>query len=262
MSEPQEKQTSQQQAARRIAAMLAQADSFAKLGNNEARDHALTKAAELQHKYAIDQVLLEMNAPQDTEEILFGDFCDEQNTPLVKAKRQLIAGLATLYRGDAVMFSRFDPVKRKVNHRAYIRVYAHSSDLSWITQLYTSLILQLQTEMAKDERLRVAATGKAGLAGWRVSYAHEWVRTVYARLWAIKKRGDLESAGTPGTALALVDKGDRVKEWVKDNLELGKAPKMPTSDTNGAGRAAGRRAGERADLGQKRTAASTTQAIE
>lgn len=256
----QEKQTSQEQAARRIAAMLAQADSYAKLGNLEARDHALAKAAELQHKYAIDQVLLEMNAPEQAEEIVFGDFCDEQNTPLIKAKRDLICGLANLYRGTPVMCTRWNPEKKRVDKRAYIRVYAHTSDLSWITQLYTSLILQLQTEMAKDEREYFALKSAKGVSGWRVSYAHEWVRTVLARLWALKQSS--EKASVPGTALALVDKGAKVQKWVDENLSLKRGRRMPTSDKSTEGRAAGRRAGERADLGQKRTEQRGTQVVE
>lgn len=259
MTESQEKQTTQQQAARRIAAILAQAESYAKLGNLDARDAALAKAAGLQHKYAVDQILLEAQG-EKPEEVVFADFCAESNTPLIKAKRQLVVGLAHLYRGHTMMCSKWDPIKKKLDKRAYLRVHAYQSDLDWITKLYTSLILQLQTEMAKDERTAFPAKGAKGVSSWRVSYAHGWVTTVYYRLERLKQ--EQGTTTEPGTALALVDKGNRVKNHVESTHSLAKAKRIPTSDKNSAGRAAGAEAGRRADLGQKRWAARNTPAVE
>lgn len=260
MSEPQEKQTTQEQAARRIAAILAQAESYAQLGNLEARDTMLEKAAGLQHKYAVDQIMLEQQGETATEEIVFGDFCDESNTPLIKAKRQLVINLAFLYRGHTMMCGRWSKEKQKYDKRAYLRVHAHTSDLSWITQLYTSLILQLQTEMAKDERREFATKSAKGVSSWRVSYAHEWVRVVTTRLAALNRQNEQEHV--PGAALALADKGEKVKSFVEGTHALSKGKRIPTSDKNGAGRAAGREAGYRADLGQKRTGAGERRAVE
>lgn len=260
MTDPQEKQTTQQQAARRIAGLLAQAESFANMGNLTARDTALAKAAALQHKYAVDQILLEQQGSAATEEIVFADFCTESNTPLIKAKRQLVSGLGFLYRGHVIMCSKWDPVKRRLDKRAYLRVHAHQSDLDWITQLYTSLVLQLQAEMAKDERNYVALNGTKAVKGWRVSYAHEWVRVVYNRLWDLKNSD--ERTTEPGTALALRDKGDVVRQHVENTHSLSKGKRLPTSDKNAEGRAAGGEAGRRADLGQKRTTRTNTAAVE
>lgn len=259
MSEPQEKQTTQEQAARRIAHLLALAEDAAQQGNEQLRDTYLAKATGLQHKYAVDQILLEQQGEQ-VEEIVFGDFCDESNTPLIKAKRQLVINLAFLYRGHTMMCGRWSKEKQKYDKRAYLRVHAHTSDLSWITQLYTSLILQLQTEMAKDERREFATKSAKGVSSWRVSYAHEWVRVVTTRLAALNRQNEREHV--PGAALALIDKGEKVKSFVEGTHALSKGKRIPTSDKNGAGRAAGREAGYRADLGQKRTGAGERRAVE
>jgi RNase P subunit RPR2 len=258
MSEPQEKQTTQEQAARRIAHLLALADDAAKQGNETLRDTYIAKATGLQHKYAVDQIMLEAQG-EKAEEIIFGDFCDEQNTPLIKAKRQLVVNLSFLYRGHTIMCGRWNREKGKYDKRAYLRVHAYESDLRWITQLYTSLILQLQTEMAKDERVHFTK-GAKGVASWRVSYAHEWVRTVFLRLSALQRQNKRETE--PGTALVLVEKGDKVRKYVEDSHALTKARRTPISDKSAAGRTAGREAAYRADLGQSRVAKPTQTALD
>lgn len=255
-----EKQTTQEQAARRVQGLLALAEDAAKRGDLAQRDTYLQKATALQHQYAVDTVLLEMQGQQASEEIISADFCDESNTPLIKAKRELIHGLAKLYRGTSALCGRWDPVKRKMDKRAYITVWAHASDLAFITQLYTSFILQMQTEMARDERL----THEKITNGWRVSYAHAWVRRVYWRLVDIQAAQDraVRSTGS-GAELVLRDKADLVHKFASEAVGgFGKARRMPTSDKNGAGRAAGDAAGRRADLGQKRVTEPNTPAID
>lgn len=255
-----EKQTTQEQAARRIAGLLANAEDAAKRGALGERDAFLQKATALQHKYAIDQIMLERNDSARTEEIISEEFCHESNTPLVKAKRLLLQGLATLYRGTAALCGEWDPVKRKMNNRAYVRVWAHTSDLAFISQMYTSLILQMQTEMARDER----KTHDKVTNAWRVSYAHAWVERVYYRLWDLKRAQERETQATgTGAEMVLRDKATLVHDHA--DREVGgfaKGRRHPTSDKNPAGRAAGDAAGRRADLGQNRVAEPTRRALD
>lgn len=255
-----EKQTTQDQAARRVAGLLALAEDAAKRGDLAARDMYLQKATALQHKYAVDQVMFEMQGQAISEEIVSSEFCRESNTPLVKAKRQLIVSLAYLYRGTPAMCGEYDYEKRKMNKRAYIQVWAHASDLAFITQLYTSFILQMQTEMARDEKV----THEKVSNSWRVSYAWAWVRRVTSRLHQLENQQSREASVTGnGAVLALVDKGKAVAKFADEEVGgFKKARRVPVSDKSSAGRAAGDAAGRRADLGQKRTEARTTQAIE
>lgn len=255
-----EKQTTQEQAARRIAGLLSLAEDAAKRGDEAQRDVYLQKATALQHQYAVDQVLLEMHGQQATEEIVSAEFCRGSNTPLIKAKRELITCLAHLYRGTAAMSGEYDYEKRKMNKRAYITVWAHASDLAFITQLYTSFILQMQTAMAHDERL----THEKVTNGWRVSYAHSWVRRVYWRLGDLQRAQDATTAATgSGAELVLRNKAEVVSAYA--SAEVGgftKSRRIPTSDNSAAGRAAGDAAGRRADLGQKRVAEPATRALD
>lgn len=256
-----EKKTTQEQAARRIAGLLANAEDAAKRGDLAARDTYLQKATALQHQYAVDQIMLERQG-QQAEEIVSSEFCRESNTPLVKAKRQLITCLADLYRGTAALVGEWDSGKRKMNKRACIQVWAHASDLEFITQLYTSFILQMQTEMARDERF----THEKVTNGWRVSYAHAWVRRVYYRLLDLKAQQEKEASqrvGGTSAELALRDKAAVVKKFANDEVGgFKKARRIPVSDTDPNGRAAGDAAGRRADLGQKRPEHRTTPALD
>lgn len=255
-----EKQTTQEQAARRIAGLLAMAEDAAKRGDEQLRDTYLAKATGLQHEYAIDAVLLEQSGQKVAEGIGHQDFCEESNTPLIKAKRELIAALARLHRGHPVMMGafkkddngqiRYKDGKPLYDRRALIRVYAHESDLAFIAQMYLSLLLQMQSMMAVDEKKYAEETQEKVTNKWRVSYAHAWVRRVYIRLWEVKNRQDRDTASSaPGAALMLRDKGQLVEQHVS-NVH-GKMKNVRHKDESGssaAGAYAGRQAAERADL--------------
>jgi hypothetical protein len=256
--------------ANRVAALLALAEEAAKAGDEAKQDDYLQKASALQLKYAVEDAMLARTGAK-SEEIIFADFCRESNTPLIKAKRNLINELAYLNRGKALLMSEWQkcpPSKRyptgmKLNKRAYIRVYAHEGDLTFISQLYTSLILQMQKFMAADERRGGAASERKTTNAWRVSYAYGWVGRVAARMHEAKRRNEAaEETGAPGTALVLADRKALVDN--KIDLMFGKlrSTRARRDDNDPAGRAAGRAAGDRADLGGKKVGGSGTRAIE
>lgn len=254
--------------AAKIQALLAQAEGEAAAGNEAARDTFLEKAAALQLKYAIEDAMLLRAHGVSADEITHADFCLESNTPLIKAKRQLINGLANLNRGKAVMTGEY---KRKKNggmrydRRAKVRVYAHQSDLDFITMLYNSLILQMQTMMAADERAvldgRKVNTDKRTVGygqAWRVSYAYAWVDRVLIRLGEAKMRNeDTEETSQSGTALVLRDRTQLVHDYVGERVGKLRATKYRLDNHSEEGRRAGRVAAENADLGGKKVGNAT-----
>ena len=269
-----EKQTTQEQAARRIAGLLALAEDAAKKGDETLRDNYLAKTTALQHQYAVDQVMMEKNSGAKADKIVFDDFCAERNTPLIKAKRELIQALCNVYRGKALLMGRYktdangnpafkngQPVYEK---RAFVRVYAHQSDLDFIRQMYVSLLLQMQSMMAQDERHQELFTGVGKVANaWRVSYAHAWVNRVYFRMMELKRSQERDaSQASPGAALMLRDKGQLVERHVEEAHGKLRTSRYKTETGNTAGRAAGDAAGRRADLGQKRAGSTTRAAVE
>jgi hypothetical protein len=239
--------------AARIAALLANAEDFAKQGNEEARQSYLDKATALQLQYVIDDAMVTGQRQPTKEEIGEEDFCAESNTPLIKAKRELVAALAGLYRGRAVMMGEWTVHKGtgapKWDKRAKVRVYAHTSDLAFIRAMYTSLLLQMATEMSRDERWREDARG---VAGWRTSYAHAYVAHVVHRLHAAKLRqeGEVRTA-TPGAVVSLRDRATAVSVYVDGQHAKLTKTRYKVENRNAEGLAAGRRAAERADIGTR-----------
>lgn len=228
-----------------IVALLAKAE---RTTNEHERDAYLAKAQALQTKYAIEQSMLDAARPQqEREAIVRARFCQERNTPLIKAKRQLVLWLAEVNNGFVIMGPS----------RSYLEVTAHQSDLVMIQHMYASLLLQMQRAMQRaEERWEVVGP----LAGWRVSYAHGYVRRVGVRLVEAKRAQQADTASTtPGTALVLVNRAELAKRNAEDGYgELRKARKMPISDHNEHGRYAGNRDGRNADLGGDRIGTSTT----
>lgn len=260
--------------AAKIAALLAQAEGEAKAGNHEAVQVFLDKASALQLKYAIGDAQLP-KGDAGKEKIIYADFCREANTPLIKAKRELINGLAILNRGKAflsgeyrkdangnVLYTthrgKYGPVYDK---RAKMRVYAHESDLRFIEQMHTSLTLQMQTFMAADERHEELLVGKGRVANaWRVSYAYGYVRRLYTRMAEAKRRAEQSAeTGQPGTALVLVDRQALVVAEVERWAKLSKGGYRV--DDDGSGTAAGREAANRADLGGTKVGGTSTRQI-
>jgi hypothetical protein len=251
----------------KIQALLAQAEGEAAAGNEAARDTFLEKAAALQLKHAIEDAMLAVGT-QNKDEIATADFCIESNTPLIKAKRQLINGLASWNRGKAVMMGDYKPKRSggiRWDKRAKIRVYAHQSDLDFITMLYNSLILQMQTMMAADERIMIPGFGRHASAkrrdvsSWRVSYAYGWVDRVIGRIAEAARRNEAAAeSGTPGTALVLEDRKAIVVKHVEDKFGQLRTTRYRIDDKSHDGRAAGRAAAERADLGDKKVSGSST----
>lgn len=256
----------------KIQKLLALAEAEAAAGNEGARDTLLERASALQLKYAIEDAMLQAQHGVTTDQIITADFCTESNTPLIKAKRQLINELAYLYRGKAVMLGEWKTKKdggNKYDKRAKIRVWAHQSDLDFITALYNSLLIQMQTMMAADEAkvaVELAQYGvppKTRIAGWRVSYAYGWVGRVVARLREAKQRteGTAETS-QPGTALVLRDRTQLVVDQVVSLYPSLRNTSYRVDDKDPAGRAAGRAAAERADLGHRRVGNERAQLVQ
>lgn len=247
--------------AQRIAALLANAEDAAKRGNEAEVQAFLDKASALQLKFAINDAMLPTGDP-GKETIVSEDFCRESNTPLIKAKRELINTISSWNRGKAVLCGEMQPLKSsqsgamKLNKRAYVRVFAHESDLKFISMLYTSLILQMQTMMAADEALHADHGGKVANA-WRVSYAYGWVSRIAGRLAEADARNRKDAAsGGSGTELVLRDRRAAVLADVE--LRMGKLRRTHhrRDDRDANARSRGYESGGNADLGGKKVSSA------
>lgn len=250
-----------------IQDLLATAELAAKRGDEAGCDEAIAKASALQLKHAIDDAMLARTGGAGSDKIDSAEFCTESNTPLIKAKRQLINTVAHWNRGRAVMMGEMRDSKtkgRRWDRRAKIKVWAHDSDLRFIGQLYTSLLLQMQSMMANDEHQLALRVGAVRVTNaWRVSYAYGYVDRVAGRLAeADQLNNRTANASAPGTALVLRDRQQLVVDHVDGIVGRTRKTGYRIDDRDSAGRAAGYVAGGNADLGGTKVSGSATRRIE
>jgi hypothetical protein len=234
-----------------ITKLLAKAEST----TPEEAEVLIGKAQELATKYAIEQGIIDQARAARGEAVREGfkriRLCTERNTPLIKAKRQLVNWLANVNNCFVVMGHR----------RAYLEVTGFESDIIMLEHLFASLLLQMQRSMGQAEaRGEVYGT----VASWRVSFAYGFVDRVGVRLLDAKKAQTREAdAGTPGTALVLRNRAQLAKEFAEGYYEGGltKGRRIPRSDNNVYGSISGDRAGRNADLGGDRLGSTSRKEI-
>jgi hypothetical protein len=205
----------------------------------------LAKAQELQEAYIIEQHELIRDGQAEQESIGFVVTLEGKSTPLIKAKRELIWGLAALNRCQSTM----------AHDRSWVRIYGFDSDREIVLSMFNSIMLQLQTALAVAEKAEY--TPLIGtLKGWRVSFAHGYVRRVLARLQAAQaaRTRDAERVATPGAELVLVNRAQLVKNHLDDAVPNLKKNSSYKTDAfgNSAGYGSGDRMGQTADLGGTR----------
>lgn len=156
---------------------------------------------------------------------------------LVKAKRELFWGLADLNRCKTVGFGK--------NGRDYSMLIGFESDRNHVKVMFNSIMLQLQTDMVREERNGVCGP----VRGWRTAFAHGYVRRVLSRLRAAQTA---TVANVPGSALVLRDRSALVEDKFGQMFPKLRKATTKTSTGNADGYRRGDAAGSRADLGGAR----------
>lgn len=241
----------------RIAKILGLLDKTTERGcTPEEAEAAFAKAQALMTKYAIDDALLAAGRGErtvddviimDSSVVLSGSYRD----PLMRL------WTVTCEANDCRMFYRQE---WNVTSRT-ICITGFKSDVQRVLLLGTNLQLQLLREIrAVKPEYDPFDTRSKGMQGfiYRRSFADGWAGHIGKRLQETRQatvaEADVASGG--GTLLpALIDKKAQLEEFMRDNFRLGKSRASRQQD-NYAGRAAGRRAAERADLGHTRVGGS------
>jgi hypothetical protein len=176
-----------------------------------------------------------------------------KNAPYIKARRELLTGLAFLYNCRPTL----------ATDRSFMRIWGFESDLRFIEQMYTSIDLQLANHMAVEWREYI---GNDPARSWKVSFAHGYVGRVVDRLRDARARQTrAATADSPGTALVLRDRGEMVEHHYKsatDGLVRGGSVYKNTSVNSRDGVVSGYRAGNRADIGNTRVGGNDRRQID
>jgi hypothetical protein len=125
-----------------------------------------------------------------------------------------------------------------------VHIFGFTSDLERVELLYTSLLLQMATGLAKSPVPR-GQSARAYRRSWQLGFRQE----VTGRVKAAEQRAAREAAPVPGrsTDLVLLDRGDRVRQVF---AEAYPQTTRGRSSYSGSGYKSGREAGSRANIGQ------------
>lgn len=207
------------------------------------------KAAELMAAYGIDRALLAESMPHSD---VVGDRVVVLDAPYALDKAALLSSVAFELRCRAVRRIRY--VGPRATKEVSIHLFGYDSDLVRVEILFTSLLLQAQTSLA-----RTAPPPWESPAAYRRSWLAGFTAAVARRLRDAEVRArDAAEEGRAGTAtsagrsveLVLVDRDRTVAAAVEAEYpRLGTARSRQLS---GSGRRSGWQAGQRADLGGSR----------
>ena len=139
-----------------------------------------------------------------------------------------------------------------------------ASDRARVELLYTSLLLQASTQLARQ---RPAWEGES-VAAYRRSWLHGFAVRVHQRLVEAEARAAESAAAAraspsatgPSVALVLADRSARVdRAYAEEFPQIGRARRAQLS---GSGYAAGAHAGARADLGGRAVTPTGSRALD
>lgn len=212
------------------------------------------KAAELMATYGIDRALLAEEMPDSD---IVGDRVVVLDAPYALDKASLLSSIAVELRCRAVR--RIRHVGPRATKEVSIHLFGYDSDLARAEILFTSLLLQAQTSLARTDPPpweSLAAYRRSWLAGYTAAVSRR-LRDAEQRAKESAegaRRGTTESAGRPrvrrSVELVLVDRDRSVAAAVEAEYpRLGAARSRQLS---GSGGRSGWRAGQRADLGGSR----------
>lgn len=224
-------------------------------GDEATREAAKNIAARLMSEYGITAAML---ADSGKVQAKVGDHSFEVSAPYTYDKAGLLGNVAQAYGGQAVYTTR-------TTERSVLRVFGMDSDLARIKLLWPSLMTQLTNEMAAAAARRTGKERRDVFERWFIAKFSDEVATRIEAAEA-KATNDAEQervadpveAGTgKSVALVLAGRKGQVEAAYKaayPKVRKGRARKLTYS---AEGAAAGRAAGQRADLGGNSKLGST-----
>lgn len=207
------------------------------------------KAAELMAAYGIDRALLAESMPDSD---VVGDRVVVLDAPYALDKAALLSSVAFELRCRAVRRIRY--VGPRATKEVSIHLFGYDSDLVRVEILFTSLLLQAQTSLARTDPPpweSPAAYRRSWLAGFTAAVARR-LRDAEVRARDAAEESRVGTAAPSGRSveLVLVDRDHTVAAAVEAEYpRLGTARSRQLS---GSGRQSGWQAGQRADLGGSR----------
>lgn len=210
-------------------------------------------AAKLMAKYGIEQAMLDAARPQSSRaEVINRRMVCE--APYAMEKASLIYALVEAMGGKGILLRASGPNET-------VHLFGFADDLDRAELLYTSLLLQSVNALRRAEYAGERPE-RVGVKAWRRSFLASFNATVARRVKVAEDRAradaETERAGSAGPSVELVvaDRGREVAQSFTAQY-----PKVAHTSrrVNGSASAAGRAAGERANLGGRAVAGGRAQ---
>jgi hypothetical protein len=222
----------------KIAKLLAKAEST----DNPAEAETFTAAAErLMLKLGIDAAELEHAGQVKPEQI-------------VEVRRQYTGGYAVVMvpfvHGIALAYGNINVLQAKRGTSRSVYLIGFESDVAMLCTLLDSVEQQSITAMRGWKRANPGPADNARLVAAR-SFIRGFGSEVADRLRAL--RVEVSSEASPGAALVLVGKQERVDEWLKEAYPTLKAGRAASRNIDYAALFAGRVEGSKANLNNSKS---------
>lgn len=219
----------------KVRAMLALAESERDLGHEEAADSHTATAMRWMAKHGIDEKLAMARAHASHKPI---DKVFTIQAPYANTKNRLLAVVARALHCQPILMTTRGSAER-------VHVFGFESDIELVDLLYTSLLLQMSSAMARHP-FPEWVSGR-GLMAERRSFMFGFMGAVKPRLEAAYALAEAEAddSGTTGKELVLASRDLAVKTAVDDMY-----PSLRSVRTTTTGRSYkyGHAAGERANI--------------
>jgi hypothetical protein len=241
---------------RKIAGLLATAESFAEQGNDDAAQSYVQKAHTLQQKYSIDQAMIAERTGNKVEKIISkkiqmpGKWGKQkvQLTHVIAGNTQCTGYFST---GQPRITNELDPNFGKTDWDApkvyFYNVFGFESDVEHVEFLINSLTHQM------DAALKTAIYEKNSWEHGRsfnASFMQGYINSIGSRLREAARQAQTEVSrndSTNSVALVLVSKTKQVEQEMR--AQIGNLRKSAGSAaTSRSGYSAGREAGSRATI--------------
>ena len=235
----------------KVRKLLAKAEDPA--SSAEEAETYTAKAAQLIADHGIDAALLAADDPGSDR---VADRVIHLEAPYSVDKAQLLCDVAMSLRCRAVLRTRRD-VEGRATHSVHL--FGHGSDLERADLLFTSLLLQSSSRLARTTvppGEHKAAFRRSWLAGFRISISERLASTEAQAQRRAEQRAEQRSAGSgASTGLVLADRTREVEQALHQTYPHLRPAR--SRSLSGSGLYDGYAAGANADLGGTRLRGTT-----
>jgi hypothetical protein len=242
MSEPTTTPSANERTLDRVRKLLAKAEGT---DNEHERETFMAAANALMAKYGIEQAMLGAKDRSGEKPINRRIIVDN---PWADVKANLIYYVAEALGCKSVLVTIRSPVKQRT-----VQIYGFESDIERAEVLYTSLLLQMASGVARVE-IPSWENPRSYRRSWMLAFKNEVIRRIRAAERAAAQAydrehatGDENSVTGPSTEVVLASRRDTVTQAMREaHPELRKTSGL---SSRGGGWSAGRAAGQRANIG-------------